>query len=131
MSEHEKQIGCFILSFFALILFQLCYHLAGLNLLAFGNIDSFHSSCSRCKYVCLHLHGLDNSNWLICLNLLAFLYENYYGETKEEDYLNDSTEEDRIMKKIYLSLKDRDFASIDEIDSLLSEKGLKELISSF
>ena len=63
--------------------------------------------------------------------VLAFLYENYYGETKEEDYLNDSTEEDRIMKKIYLSLKDRDFASIDEIDNLLSEKGLKELISSF
>ena len=63
--------------------------------------------------------------------VLTFLYENYYGETKEEDYLNDATEEDRIMKKIYLSLKDREFTSIEEIDSLLSEKGLRELISSF
>lgn len=63
--------------------------------------------------------------------VLAFLYENYYGETKESDYLNDSTEEDRIMKKIYLSLKEKEFTSINEINILLSEKGLKEMILSF
>ncbi len=63
--------------------------------------------------------------------VLTFFMENMECSVKEEDYLNDSTDEDRIMKKIYLSLKDKEFRSFEEIHSLLTDEGLKNLILSF
>lgn len=63
--------------------------------------------------------------------VLTFFLENFEGCVKEEDYLNDATDEDRVMKKIYLSLKDKEFTSFKEIEDILSDKGLKKLILSF
>lgn len=63
--------------------------------------------------------------------VLTFLMENIESDVNEADYLNDSTDEERVMKKIYLALKDKEFTSIEEIQSLLSFDGLKKLISTF
>ncbi len=63
--------------------------------------------------------------------VLTFLMENMEGDVDESEYLNDATEEDKVMKKIYLSLKGKEFTSIKEIQDLLSFEGLMKLISSF
>ncbi len=63
--------------------------------------------------------------------VLTFFMENLEDSVKEEDYLNDTKDEDRVMKKIYLVLKDKEFTSFEEIQDILSDSGLKKLILSF
>ena len=66
---------------------------------------------------------------ILCLlrRYVLTLLEEYYQGLTEQDYLNDSDIESKILKALYFALKDYHFSSIKEIDDILSDKGLIEL----
>ncbi len=61
--------------------------------------------------------------------VLVLLQENLEGY-EESDYLNDTNEEERILKALFFALKNYHATSLVDIHTLLSDDGLKKLAAS-
>lgn len=66
---------------------------------------------------------------ILCLlrRYVLVIIEEYYQGLTADDYQILNTEEDKILLALFNALKNKTFTSIDEINYLLSDEGLKEL----
>lgn len=68
---------------------------------------------------------------ILCLlrRYILTLIEEYFQGLTKQDYLNPSSEEEKILLFLFNKLDSREFSSIQEITALLSDEGLKGLLA--